>query len=227
MKFIVSIFFLLLFKLCWSQPTNREIKEHKIKSVAVTSYEEAGKKEYTQKNYYAVKGYDSLEYFNESISFKYAPKLNKDGTVKELIRTDSKNREDEWHIYEYQKNGSYTIEIIAHGAGRIFVTDYDSEGNCISEVFSSTDDTLIYSNNLKGKIKAVHQKNEGILIEVATSKFDANDYTIETNISGDTPLIVRYKNNDKGLPEEIKQYSKLGSEEKLIKTITYKYEFYK
>lgn len=208
------------------QPTRRDILEKKIKSVTSVYYNETGGREYSQKTLFSVKGYDSLEYFNDEALFKFIPEIYSDGRLKQLARVDMKNNDtEEWHLYTYKEDGFYTVEIIAQGAGTVLVSDYSPAGDCLSEIFSGVD-TVIYSYNGLGKIAGVKKEQSGKLRDLSKTEFDVNGYPVTTHVFGELPIIIRYKNNSLGLPEELKQYTKAASADKPESVITFSYEFY-
>lgn len=225
MKFILPFFLLLWVVAGKTQPTKRDILEKKIKSIASVYYDETGKKEYSQKSFLSVKGHDSLEYFNDELAFTFIPETDNAGRLKQLTRMDAKNRMDEIHLYKYKNDGSYTIEIIAQGAGTISFSEYDKEGNCFSEIFSGTD-TVFYSYSPLGKMIGVRTVQSGLLIDLARTEFDSSGYPAVTHVFGDAPAIIRYRNNSLGLPEEIKQYAKTASGERLESSVIFRYEYY-
>jgi hypothetical protein len=227
MKFIYSIFFLLLSNVLFAQPTRREIIEHKIKSVRETIYEELnrGQNEYTRKRYYSVNGDDSLEYVDNILMYTFTPEIN-EGKIRTLTRKTADGKTDEIHVYEYKPDGSYTIEIIAHGAGTILVKEFNPQNDCLGEIFSGTD-TLAYSLNSLGKIQEIKMKNEGVWKIVGTTKFDDKGLLVELRSMGEPSDFIKYKNNGLGLPEERNEYHKTDSEEILVGRAVIVYEFWK
>ena len=84
----------------------------------------------------------------EILAFRFVATKDNDGKVIKLVRYDSRNQEDEWHTYKYNKNGSYSIEIMAQGAGTISLARYDKKNLCMEEEVESSY-TLVYVRNAK------------------------------------------------------------------------------
>src|SRR6476659_148051 len=123
----------------FSQPTRADIIAHRIKSITTISWEADSTQKAEIKNYYSRKGDDSIEYYNGVVSLKFVPEFDSQKRVSKLVRFDSKEREDELHIYEYYKDGSYLIEKIAQGAGTISQAKYDRKNRCLEEIIEVTD----------------------------------------------------------------------------------------
>jgi hypothetical protein len=111
---------LIISIISFSQFERSDIIERKIKSVSKTRYliTDTANKEVIQ-TFFSRAGDDSLTYYDGVLEFRFVATKDKDGKVIKLVRYDSRNQEDEWHTYKYNKNGSYSIEIMAQGAGTI------------------------------------------------------------------------------------------------------------
>lgn len=226
MKLIVSAILLVLNTFGFSQPSRRDIVDNRIKAIEISFYDGAGQKQFVQKNYYSVKSFDSLEFINDELNFVFKQAYDKNGRVKNLSRSDKKGFTDEIHIVEYNNDDTYTIEVIAHGAGTISFEKFNSKHDCIEEVLSSTD-TFYFSSNRLGKIGKVSQKDSGNLVDIAITEFDENGFPLITKSLTGNPVIVRFRNNKQGLPTEIIQYQVNNSQEKLVTKLVYAYEFWK
>jgi hypothetical protein len=160
MKFFVTVWLFFISSISFSQVERADIINYKILSVKKTMYwnSDTLSKEVIQ-NFYSRAGDDSLEMYNGQFSFRFIPSTE-NGRVTKLIRYDSKNREDEWHMYKYNKNGSYSIEKVAHGAGTISLARYDKKHICMEEEIESTY-TLVFVRNAKGKTEKILLKDKG------------------------------------------------------------------
>ena len=122
--FLTISFFISI--ISFSQFERSDIIERKIRSVTKTTYlsTDTTNKEVIQ-TFFSREGDDSLTYYNGVLEFRFVATKDIDGKVTKLVRYDSQNQEDEWHTYKYNKNGSYSIEIMAHGAGTIVLLKYE------------------------------------------------------------------------------------------------------
>jgi hypothetical protein len=224
MRFILLLFCCGLQFLAQSQPTRREIIDHKIFAVESTSYNKVGTKMNVTKNYYSVRGCDSVELNNDKPSFTFKEELDAKGRVKQLTRYVVGGNEDELHLYEYNNKG-YTIEVIAHGAGTIFFKTYTAKHDQIEEVQSSTD-TFYFSYNAVGKIAKVAQGESGETFDIAVTEFNEKGFpVVQRTVGDDFPRLIRFVYNEQGLPVEARRLKMNNSQEQLILRTVYTYEF--
>jgi hypothetical protein len=211
-----------------AQPERADIIEKKIKSIKKTIFKNAdsANKEIFQ-NYYTVNGDDSLESFNGTISFKYIAKFDDKARTDQLIRYDINGKEDEWHKYKYNKDGSYSIEKIAQGAGRISLAQYNKK-NWLMEEEIDASYTMIYQRNAAGKTQKilVKEKDKTGTEVVAAFYFDKNGFATKGEGTTEGGNIVYFKYNDKDLANEVKTVFGDKKTKQTTETILLEYEFY-
>lgn len=227
----MKIIFLLAFSLStfqlFSQFERVDIISKKIKSITTSYWAPDSSRKIETKKYYTVQGDDSLEYYCGKLSFSYKTILAGNGKVKRLERYDAVAREDELHMYKYEKNGSYSIEIVAQGAGTILFSKYDKYNKCLEQTFSGVE-ALHYDYDSSGKLKKIlYNKENGKPVEIASVIYN-NEGFMEKIIGTDSPQQIQYfKYNNFGLVLEKKSVrnDENGKEEKQI--VFYEYEFRK
>lgn len=227
MKQIVSTgMFLFLFVLSgFSQPSRRDIVEKRLKAVTKISYSESDIKKKEVKTYYSTSGDDSVIFINNEKVFVYKSVLN-EGRIIQLQREDMSGFVDELHLYKYDNDGSYSIEIIAHGAGTIEFNKYTEKHDCVLTVLESTDTMLFRYNSLE-KIERVIKVKNGNQEEIAFAQYDSRGNISKVSFGEKgTVGFSLYKSNDKGLVEEIKQFAIKGEKELYMEKMNFKYEFY-
>lgn len=212
----------------FSQPERADIIEKKIKSIRKTIYQngDSAKKDVFL-NFFSTRGDDSLELYNGIISFKYIPKSDDIGRVSQLIRYDVKGNEDEWHRYNYNRDGSYTIEKIAQGAGTISLARYDKRNRLMEEEIESSY-SMIYQRNASGKTQKilVKEKDKNSTEVIAVFYFDKNGFSTKGEGTTEGGNTVYFKYNDKGLASEIKTVVGDKKKNQSSETIILEYEFY-
>lgn len=226
MKYAILLIFFSA-GVCKAQVSRKEVLENRIKMIAITVLNENEEKQEVVKEYYTVSGFDSSKHYDDQPAFNYKPKFDKQGRVIQLTRTDDQGREDEFHLFKYNtRDSSYTIEIVAHGAGTISFSRYTKKNICFEEIYSSTD-TVIYEHNSLGKIKTVSIRDKGKILILATTKFDEKGLPVSTKSIGEDSKIVYYKFNERGLMTEEKYYSDENGKETLMEIRRYSYEYHK
>ena len=221
---IISIF---LSVTGFSQFERSDIIERKIRSVTKTTYlnTDTTKKEVIQ-TFFSRKGDDSLLYYNDALTFRYIAKKDNDDRVIELVRYDSQNQEDEWHMYKYNKNGSYSIEKLAHGAGRISLAKYDKRNLCMEEEIDNSY-TLVYIRNANGKTEKILSKEKDNKTEViAVFYFDKNGLPVKGEGTTEGGKTIFFKYNDRRLIAEAKTIEKDENNKEVVETVLLAYEFY-
>lgn len=212
---------------CFSQPERSDIIGKKIKSVTKTIFEnnDTTNKE-VYKFVFSRAGDDSIQYYNSELSFKFTAKYDTKGRVSELGRYDAKDRQDEWHTYVYNRDGSYTIEIIAHGAGTISLATYDKKHWLMEEEIESSY-SMVYRRTESGKTQKIFLKKNGkSLEEIAVFYFDKNGLAIRGEGTAEGGGSVYFKYNDKGLPIEIRTITGEKKSEQTTETTLLEYEYY-
>ncbi|MEQ1677803.1 MAG: hypothetical protein ABL876_13925 [Chitinophagaceae bacterium] len=143
-----------------------------------------------------------------------------------MERYDAAKRLDELHMYKYEKNGAYSIEVVAHGAGTILFSKYDAYNKCLEQVFSSVE-TLHYEYDSLNKLKRILYNNKDEKpTEVAIVVYN-NKGVIEKIVgTGASGQIQYFKYNDFGLVSEKTsvQQDESGDEKKQI--VFYEYAFW-
>ena len=124
-------------------------------------------------------------------------------------------------MYKYNKNGSYSIEIIAHGAGTILQSEYDKNNKCLREIYSGTD-TLEFTYNDKSKLDKIFYHAKGDEPEQIGSIIYGTNGLAERAESLPEEKARYFKYNDKGLVSEMKSVTK----SKTDNTFFYSYEFW-
>ena len=225
MKIFFSAILLTLTASGFCQLIRRAVIDNRIKSIEMSMYDLIENNDVqVQKKYFYLSGDDSLELHNGVLYFTFKKTVRSDGRTKNLSRFDSKGREDELHIYKYNIDNSYSIEIIAQGAGTISLKKFNSSHDCIEEIQSSSD-TIYFSITKSGQVEKIYQKDSGIIKDVAIAELDSLGFPSTEKFIGE-PEICRRRNNKFGLPEEINIYTIDRGDEKLTGRILFKYEFY-
>lgn len=205
----------------FSQPGREEIIQYKIKSVTKTYLMGKPAQKIEEKNYYTRKGDDSLEYYCGKISFTFKSFTDSKGTITKLEKYDAENAMDEVHLYKYNKDGSYSIEIAGHSAGTILQSEYDRNNKCLREIYSGTD-TLQFSYNDKGKLDKIFYYTKGEEPEQIGSIIYGSKGLAERAESLPEEKARYFKYNNKGLVSEMKTVTK----GKTDNTFFYSYEFW-
>lgn len=138
---------------------------------------------------------------------------------------------DEWHLYKYYKDSSYSIEVKAHGVGMLRFDKFTSKHDCILTIIFSPEaastDTMLYQYNSMGKMDKLIQVETGRQIEIATVEYDSTGNIEKVSFGkGLTVGKLVYKNNKKGLAEEIKEYAIEDSKEEYMGKTEFIYEFH-
>ena len=212
---------------CFAQFDRVNIIENKIRSLKTTTYMQGDSlnREVVQ-HLYNRAGDDSVIFINGILSSKFVSTTDATGRVSQLERFDTTGRRDELHLYKYNKNGSYSIEIIAQGAGRISLAQYNKKNICMEEEIDASY-TLVYIRNANGKTEKILSKEEGNKTEtIAVFYFDKNGLATwgEGTIEGGKKIYFKY--NDKKLVSEIKTVGKNEEGKGETEVILLEYEFY-
>lgn len=211
----------------FSQFERSDIIERKIRSVTKTRFltTDTANKEVIQ-TFFSRAGDDSVTYYDGVLTSRFVATKNKDGKVIKLVRYDARNREDEWHTYKYNKNGSYSIEIMALGAGTISLARYDKKNLCMEEEIESSY-TLMYVRNSNGKTEKILSKKKDNKTEtIAVFYFDKNGLAIKGEGTTEGGKTVFFKYNDKRLVSEVKTVEKDENDKEVTEVVLLKYEFY-
>ena len=220
---LLSLFFLAASSLLFSQPSLSEIKKLKIKST--TEIATIDSEIHTKKTIYNIYGHDSLIYYQGKLSFYSTSEVDDLNRLKILkFYNGGNNREEEFHMFAYKNDGSYTIEIIAQGAGLIETSFYTAEHLLIKNK-DSDDFETIYQYNQAGKAEKIFQHSKKTKKRIiALTTFDKNGIETKTETFGDEPSEIFYEHNSTGLITKMRlRLKKLPSQEG--KEIIYKYEF--
>ena len=211
----------------FSQFERSDIIERKIRSVTKTRFlfTDTTNKEVIQ-TFFSRAGDDSVTYYDGVLTFRFVATKDKDGKVSKLVRYDSQNREDEWHTYKYNKNGSYSIEIMAQAAGTISLAKYDKKNLCMEEEVESSY-TLVYVRNTNGKTEKILSKaNDNKTETIAVFYFDKNGLAIKGEGTTEGGKTVYFKYNDQRLVSEVKTVEKDENDIEQTEIVLLKYEFY-
>ena len=212
----------------FSQPERADIIERKIRSLTKTISNSADttKKE-VYKFVYSAGGDDSIQYVNGDPAFKFIAQPDDKGRVNQLIRFDIKGNQDEWHKYTYNRDGSYTIEVIAQGAGTISLARYNKKNWLMEEEIESSY-LMIYQRNAAGKTQKILVKEKGKTTteEIAAFYFDKKGFVTKGEGTTDGGNVVYFKYNDKGLVSEIKTIFGEKKAKQNTEIILLEYEFY-
>lgn len=221
MKVISLLIFSLSAFQLFAQFDRADIISKKIKSITTSYWTPDSSQKIEIKKYYTIRGDDSLEYYCGKLSFTFKTILGSNGKVERLERSDVVDRVDEWHMYEYKKDGSYSIEIVAHGAGTIIYSKYDKYNKCLEETFSSIE-TIHYEYDDAGRLKRIlYNEKKEKPVEMAIVVYN-NEGFIEKIIKTDDPAAFQsFKYNKFGIVSEKTQIN--GKDDKQI--IFYEYEF--
>jgi hypothetical protein len=212
---------------CFAQVERVHIIENKIRSVKTTTYMQGDSlNRVVVQHLYSKTGDDSVIFFNGALSFRFVATKDATGRVSQLDRFDSKNQRDEAHMYTYNKNGSYSIEIIAQGAGRISLAKYDKKNICMEEEIDASY-TLVYVRNSNGKTEKILSKEKDNKTEtIAVFYFDKNGLAIRGEGTTDGGKNIYFKYNDKKLVSEIKTVGKNEDDKEGTEIILLEYDFY-
>ena len=211
----------------FSQFERSDIIERKIRSVRKTRFlsTDTANKEVIQ-TFFSRAGDDSVTYYDGVLTFKFVATKDKDGKVSKLVRYDLQNREDEWHTYKYNKNGSYSIEIMAQAAGTISLAKYDKKNLCMEEEVESSY-SLVYVRNGNGKTEKILSKAKDNKTEtIAVFYFDKNGLAIKGEGTTEGGKTVYFKYNDQRLVSEVKTVEKDENDIEQTEIVLLKYEFY-
>ena len=217
----------LISMISFSQFERSDIIEKKISSVTKTRYlmTDTANKEVIQ-TFFSRAGDDSVTYYDGVLTFRFVATKDKEGKVSKLVRYDAQNREDEWHTYKYNKNGSYSIEILAAGTGRISLAKYDKKNLCMEEEVESSY-TLVYVRNANGKTEKILSKEKDNKTEtIAIFYFDKNGLAIKGEGTTEGGKTVYFKYNDRRLVSEVKTVEKVENDKEETEIVLLKYEFY-
>lgn len=222
--------FLLLFGFVFSiintfsQPTVAEIKRFHIRSVVEIFKQDTITT--AKKTVYNKYGQDSLIFYDGKLSFYSETKINSEGRIEQLLLFNGRNkREEEFHLFKYKDDGSYVVEVIAHGAGLIDTRQYNSADQLLRSI-SSDDVETIFQYNKDGKLEKLFQKDaKGKQKLYAFTKFDEKGLELQTEVFGEEPAIIFYEHNQQGLVTKVRMKTKKGVPKKETET-SYQYEFY-
>ena len=226
-RVIILTFPFFISLISFSQFERSDIIERKIRSVTKTRYvmRDTANKEVIQ-TFFSRAGDDSVTYYDGVLTFRFVATKDKDGKVSKLVRYDSQNLEDEWHTYKYNKNGSYSIEIMAQAAGTISLAKYDKKNLCMEEEVESSY-TLVYVRNGNGKTEKILSKVKDNKTEtIAVFYFDKNGLAIKGEGTTEGGKTVYFKYNDQRLVSEVKTVEKYENDIEQTEIVLLKYEFY-
>ena len=191
MKQVFLFAFSLFSSQLFAQFERADIISKKIKSITTSYWTSDSSQKIETKTYYTIQGDDSLEYYCGKPSFRFKTFFSKNGRVERLERHDVVDRVDELHMYKYEKDGSYSIEVVAHGAGTIIFSKYDKYNKCLEQTFSSVE-TLHYKYDSSGKlIKILYNEMNEKSIEVATVVYNREGF-IEKIVGKDATTGTQY-----------------------------------
>ena len=227
----ISVFIIVSFIVSttgFSQPERADIIERKILSLTktISNSVDTLKKE-VYKFVYNTTGDDSLQYVNGVLAFKFIAQSDDKGRMNQLIRVDVKGNQDEWHKYTYNRDGSYSIEVIAQGAGTISLAKYNKKNWLMEEEIEGSY-SMIYQRNAAGKTQKILVKEKGKTSteEIAAFYFDKKGFVIKGEGTTDGGNVVFFKYNDQGLASEIKTIFGDKKTKQTTETILLEYEFY-
>jgi hypothetical protein len=226
MKLLLSVTCLFVVAYGFAQPERKDIIERKVRSITKTHWEKDSAQKVEIKNYYTQKGDDSLEYYWGKLSFRYMTILDEKGKVAMLERYNDRENLDEVHVYEYKEDGSYSIEVVAQGAGTILQTAFDGHHRCKEVIYSGTD-TLQFQFNSIGKPEKVIHKNKKDGYKIVGSFIYGNDGLLQKAESLIEQRVTYFKHNENGLISELRSVQKNKSGEKETIFVFYSYEFWK
>ena len=210
-----------------AQVERSDIIARKIKAVTKTTFYNTDtlNREVT-KTFFSRSGDDSLSYYNGVLTFKFVATKNNEGRVVKLVRYDAQNREDELHTYTYNKNGSYSIEIMAQGAGTISLAKYDKKNLCMEEEIEGSY-TLVYVRNANGKTEKILSRQQDNKTEtIAIYYFDKNGLPVKGEGTTEGGKTIFFKYNDRKLIAEAKTIEKDENNKAVVETVLLEYEFY-
>ena len=222
---LVANFFLSVFAI--AQVERSDIIERKIKAVTKTTfYNTDTLNREVIKTFFSRSGDDSLSYYNGVLTFRFVATRDNEGRVVKLVRYDPENREDELHTYKYNKNGSYSIEIISQGAGTISLAKYDKKNLCMEEEIESSY-TLMYVRNANGKTEKILSRQKDNKTEtIAIFYFDKNGLPVKGEGTTEGGKTILFKYNDWKLVAEAKTIGRDENNKELVETVLLAYEFY-
>jgi len=229
MKTLLGTVFLCLFfsGALIAQPERSDIIEHGIFSARKTIFmnQDSSRKEVFQ-YLYSRNGDDSLELYNGVLAFRYTAETDNQGRVSKLVRYDAREQEDEWHLYRYKRNGSYSIEIIAQGVGTISTASYDKNHRLMEEEIESSY-SLIYVRNANGKTEKILLKQQDKPIEeIARFYLDENGFVTRGEGLNQGGKMIYFSYNDKGLVSKTQTVGKDEAGNDETETVMIDYEFY-
>ena len=212
---------------CFAQFDRVNIIENKIRSIKTTTYLQGDSlNREVEQHLYSKAGDDSVIFINGALSSKFVATTDATGKVSKLERFDTAGRNDELHLYKYNKNASYSIEIIAHGAGRISLTQYNKKNICMEEEIDASY-TLVYVRNANGKTEKILSKGKDNKTEtIALFYFDNNGLVTWGEGTTDGGKKIYFKYNDKKLISEIKTMGKNEDDKEETEIMLLEYEFY-
>ena len=219
----IILFFSII---CFAQVDRVHIIGHKIRSVTTTTYlqHDSLNREIVQ-HVYSRAGDDSIIYTNGILSSRFTATTDATGRVSRLERFDSNDRIDEVHTYTYNKNGSYSIEITAQGAGRISLAQYNKKNFCMEEEIDASY-TLVYVRNANGRTEKILSKENGKTETIAEFYLDKNGLPTRGEGTTEGGKKIYFKYNDRKLVSEIKTVGKNEDDEDETEIILLEYEFY-
>ena len=226
-QIIFPAVFFVMPVIAFAQLERSDIIERKIKAVTRTTYlnTDTAAKEVI-KTFFSRSGDDSLSYHNGVLTSRFVATKDNEGRVIKLVRYNAQNREDESHTYKYNKNGSYSIEIMAQGAGTISLSKYDKKNLCTEEEIENSY-TLVYVRNANGKTEKILSRQKNNKTEtIAVFYFDKNGLPVKGEGTTEGGKTVFFKYNDKKLIAEAKTIEKDESNKDVAETVLLEYEFY-
>lgn len=215
-----------LFLTSWSlaQFERADVINNKIRSVT-TRYlvSDTGPRLETRK-VYTDRGNDSLQYDDGDLSFRYVSIMGANGNLERLERYDTQDRLDELHIFHYGKDGAYSIEVVAHGAGTILRSWYDKRHRCLKQEFSGVE-TIHYVYDDAGRLVSLLYNKEKEEPEKIATVVYGKDGRIEKISSTVDDAAEYFKYNAAGLVSERTTVRKNAGYKELRKTIFFEYSF--
>lgn len=207
----------------FSQPTIAEIKRFHIRSVVEIYRHDTTTT--IKKTVYNKYGQDSLIFYDGKLSFFSEAKVNSEDRIDQLLLFNGRNNnEEELHLFKYKKDGSYIVEVIAHGAGLIDTRQYDSADQLLRSI-SSDDIETIFHYTKDGKLEKVFQKTiKGKPKLTALTKFDEKGLELQTEVFGEEPAIIFYEHNQQRLVTKVRIKTKEGAPKKDTE-VSFQYEF--
>lgn len=221
--------FLLLFialKRSNAQHERGDIVKYKIKSVTELRWNEDSTEKQEVKNYYSKKGNDSLIFFQNELAFHFKEFIDEKGRVGRLERYDAKNNLDELHMFEYEKDGTYSIEVIAHGAGTILESKFNKNNICVQEIYSGID-TLEYKLDIYGKPEKIIYKSKNGKPQIVAEYYYNSEGVLQKIQEIKESRMRGFFYNSDSLISEIKEIEKDDSGKEILQSVYYKYEMWR